>query len=320
MRNIFEKLSQRAPEKCKSKRSGGEAATTPQQSEAATADALCNNDLCRILPPRHALEAGIAGLTMPRVVESISVVSSHYLNQELPKLTVIIPARNEEKRLPKTLGLIKEWIAASGRATEVIPVIQGDDGTASFVSNAALSDHTLHPLIPLTGSGKGMAVRIGVAAARGDIVLFTDADLSVPLDCIEKLVSMMEGDPGIDGILGSRRLSGSHIVIPQPPLRRISGRAFNLALRLGGLTRFADTQCGCKLFRLDAARKIFSQSQLDGFAFDVEILNIAEQLGYHMREVPVTWADAGGSRVWLPRDGFRALRDAWSLRKRFRTR
>jgi len=162
-----------------------------------------------------------------------------------------------------------------------------------------------------------MAVRLGITAARGDIILFTDADLSVPIECLERLVTMMEQSSSPDGILASRRLPESQIIIRQPLMRRISGKAFNIALRAGGLTRFADTQCGCKLFRHDAAKAIFSKSELDGFAFDVEILNIAAQLGYRMKEVPVSWADAGGSRVWLPRDGFRALRDAWRLRERF---
>ena len=239
------------------------------------------------------------------------------MNQDRPALSIVIPARNEAERLPKTLSLIRAWIARSGRVTEVIPVVQGHDNTSEIVEAAALRDPTLQPIIQHSGEGKGMAVRLGIAEARGDIILFTDADLSVPIDCLEKLVTMMEQSPGLDGILGSRRLPESQIVIRQPLLRRLSGKAFNMALRAGGLTRFADTQCGCKLFRHDAAKAIFSKSELDGFAFDVEILNIAVQLGYRMEEVPVTWADAGGSRVWLPRDGFRALRDAWRLRKRF---
>jgi dolichyl-phosphate beta-glucosyltransferase len=239
------------------------------------------------------------------------------MNQDRPALSVVIPARNEERRLPKTLRLIREWIARSGRETEVIPVVQGHDGTTALVEREALHDFSLRPVIQHEGEGKGMAVRLGVTAARGDIILFTDADLSVPVECLENLVAMLETRPHLAGILGSRRLPESNIVIRQPLMRRVSGKAFNIALKAGGLTRFADTQCGCKLFRHDAAKEIFAKSELDGFAFDVEILNIAERLGHRMEEVPVTWADAGGSRVWLPRDGFRALRDAWLLRKRF---
>jgi len=239
------------------------------------------------------------------------------MNQERPSLSIVIPARNEAERLPKTLGLIREWLSRTGRNAEVIPVIQGYDNTEEIVARIALSDPNLKPVIQHSGEGKGMAVRMGITAARGGIILFTDADLSVPVECLEELVSVLEQHPAIDGILGSRRLPASNIVIRQPLMRRLSGKAFNIALKAGGLTRFADTQCGCKLFRHDAAKAIFSKSELDGFAFDVEILKIAEQLGYRMEEIPVTWADAGGSRVWLPRDGFKALRDAWSLRKRF---
>ena len=239
------------------------------------------------------------------------------MNQDRPSLSVVIPARNEEKRLPKTLDAIRNWILSSGRRTEVIPVVQGDDCTSEIVEEAALGDPNLLPIIQHSGQGKGMAVRLGITAAKGSIILFTDADLSVPVECLEDLVLTMERHPRLDGILGSRRLPGSRILIPQPRIRRLSGKAFNMALRVGGLTRFADTQCGCKLFRHDAAKAIFSHSKLDGFAFDVEILKIAEVLGYRLKEMPVTWADVGGSRVWLPRDGFKALRDAWSLRHRF---
>ncbi|MCE9588628.1 MAG: glycosyltransferase [Verrucomicrobia bacterium] len=239
------------------------------------------------------------------------------MNQDRPALSIVIPARNEEKRLPRTLEMIRDWTLKSGRRTEVIPVVQGNDRTAEIVEAAAANDPDLLPIIQHSGQGKGMAVRLGITAARGSIILFTDADLSVPVECLEELVSMMERQPQLDGILGSRRLPGSNIVIRQPPMRRLSGWAFNRALKLGGLTGYADTQCGCKLFRHDAAKAIFARSELDGFAFDVEILKLAEVLGCRMKEAPVTWADAGGSRVWLPRDGFRALRDAWSLRKRF---
>lgn len=239
------------------------------------------------------------------------------MNQERPSLSVVIPARNEKARLPDTLRRVHDWIVRSGRTAEIIPVVQGNDGTAALVEGAAIGDPSLRPVIQPSGEGKGMAVRLGIAAARGGIILFTDADLSVPVECLEELVGLLESHPELDGLLGSRRLPGSRIVIQQPLMRRLSGRSFNAALRLGGLTRYRDTQCGCKLFRHDAAKAIFSRSTLDGFAFDVEILNLAEQLGYRMREVPVTWADAGGSRVWLPRDGWKALRDAWALRERF---
>jgi len=239
------------------------------------------------------------------------------MNQDHPALSIVIPARNEAARLPETLRTIRQWIDSSGRVTEVIPVVQGHDNTSEIVESAALQDPTLRPIIQHTGHGKGMAVRLGITAARGGIILFTDADLSVPIECLERLVTMMEQGSAPDGILASRRLPESQIIIRQPLLRRLSGKAFNMALRAGGLTRFADTQCGCKLFCHDAAKAIFAKSELDGFAFDVEILNIAAQLGYRMEEVPVSWGDAGGSRVWLPRDGFRALRDAWKLRERF---
>jgi len=157
------------------------------------------------------------------------------MNQEHPALSVVIPARNEERRLPKTLRLVRQWINASGRTAEMIPVVQGHDGTTAIVEREALHDPMLRPVIQHEGEGKGMAVRLGVTAARGEIILFTDADLSVPVECLERLVSMMERQPDIDGILGSRRLPESNIVIRQPLMRRLAGKAFNAALKAGGL-------------------------------------------------------------------------------------
>ncbi len=231
-----------------------------------------------------------------------------------PDLSIIIPARQEALRLPKTLSLVQKFFEKKSYNIEIIPVIQGHDQTASFVAAAAAVDSRIHPIFDLGGHGKGRAVRLGMQAAQGNIILFMDADLSVPLPCLEQLIEKFLLSPSDDLFIGSRHLRESTILTPQTFLRHILGRALNLLLRLSGLTCFRDTQCGCKLFRHDAAQRIFALSIMDGFAFDVEILLLAKKLGYQIKEVPVTWANVGNSRLRLLRDGLKALKDIWSLK------
>ncbi|HLB33968.1 MAG: hypothetical protein A3F67_02220 [Verrucomicrobia bacterium RIFCSPHIGHO2_12_FULL_41_10] len=239
------------------------------------------------------------------------------MNLDRPDLSIIIPARQEALRLPKTLHLLQKFLNEQSYSAEIIPVVQGEDETTTIIINAATTDPRIRPIFDPTGRGKGLAVRQGVKAAQGNIILFMDADLSVPLSCLQLLIKNFIQSPHDDLLIGSRHLPDSNILIPQPFLRQMLGKIFNLALRLSDLTHFRDTQCGCKLFRHDAAKKIFAQSTLNGFAFDVEILLLAQHLGYQIKEVPVEWANAGNSRLGLLRDGFRAIQDIWELKRKF---
>ncbi len=224
-------------------------------------------------------------------------------------LSIIIPARQEKLRLPKTLRLLEGFLKKFPYSTEIIIVIQGEDETAALVCEAAKSNSKIRLLHDPKGEGKGLAVRQGIVAARGAIVLFMDADLSVPLSCVEVLFKKIYESPHLDILIGSRHLPESQILIRQPLLRRLLGRAFNGLLRVMGLTHFNDTQCGCKFFRREAAKKIIPHATIDGFAFDVELLLLAEQAGLKIEEAPVIWADAGNSRFGIHRDGMKSLQD-----------
>ena len=153
--------------------------------------------------------------------------------------------------------------------------------------------------------GKGYSVRHGMLQAKGDWAMFTDADLSAPIDDLEKLWSAVER-AGAAGAIGSRAIDRSLIGVRQPFFREMSGRFFNVAMRIVTGLPFHDTQCGFKLFERRAAKAIFERQSLDGFGFDVEVLYIASRLGYRVLEVPVRWNDVAGTKVslWLGMKGF----------------
>lgn len=160
--------------------------------------------------------------------------------------------------------------------------------------------------------GKGYTVRHGIMEARGDWALFTDADLSSPIEELEKLWTAAESRPARVAI-GSRALDRSLIGVHQPKFRELSGRFFNLFMRAVTCLPFHDTQCGFKLFEAQAAREIFRRQRLDGFGFDVEVLFIARRLRYRTLEVPVRWNDVGGTKVSLLR-GLAAFLDPLRVR------
>ena len=143
-----------------------------------------------------------------------------------------------------------------------------------------------------------------------------DADLSTPLSSLQQLLEHFLKTPHLDVLIGSRRMPKSHILIPQGLIRRFLGKTFNLILKAAGLTKWNDTQCGCKLFRHDTAKKIFSHTSIEGFGFDVELLLIAEHLGYHIQEAPVDWADSKKSRFRILHDGIETFHDIWLLKKK----
>ena len=155
-------------------------------------------------------------------------------------------------------------------------------------------------------------MRRGALASRGNAVLVTDADLSAPIEELGRLEASLAA--GSDVACGSRGLRNSEIVTSQPIYRRQMGNMFNYILRLLALTSFRDTQCGFKLFRAEAAREIFSRCTIEGFAFDVECLYLADRLGYRVAEIPVAWAHVPESRVHITKDSARMLRDVLKIR------
>jgi glycosyltransferase involved in cell wall biosynthesis len=241
----------------------------------------------------------------------------------LGSLSIIVPAYNEERRLPATLETLCEYL--EGRHFDHSEILVVDDGSSD--ATAALTrEFALHsPLVRLLGNpvnhGKGYAVRQGLLEARYEWILFTDADLSTPIEDLSRLETAVQGSSA-DGALGSRALNRKLIGTHQPLWREFSGRFFNLVMRLVTGLPYQDTQCGFKLFRREAARALAARQTLDGFGFDVEILFIARSLGYRIEEVAVRWNNAEGTKVSLW-NGLAAfidpLRVRWnSLRDRYR--
>lgn len=218
---------------------------------------------------------------------------------QLASLSIVIPAYNEEKRLPASLDTILKFAAGRYEFLEILVVDDGSrDGTAGCVRQYAATHPPVRMLQNPGNRGKGYAVRHGMLEAKGEWILFTDADLSAPIGEIERLFEAAKG-MGADVAIGSRALDRSLIGVHQPAGREYAGRVFNWIMRgITGLP-FLDTQCGFKLYSRSAARQIFSRQQLEGFGFDVEDLFIAKVLGIKVVETPVRWNNVEGTKVSL---------------------
>ena len=231
----------------------------------------------------------------------------------MENLSIVIPAYNEERRLPATLDRILAYAERSPvPVREILVVDDGSrDGTAALVEARG----GIVRLVRNPGNrGKGYAVRQGMLAAAGDWILSTDADLSAPIEELEKLVATARRENAVVAI-GSRALDRKLVKVHQPLMREISGRAFNVVMRLVTGLPFRDTQCGFKLFRRDAAREIFPRQVEDGFSFDVEDLLIAHALGLRSIEVPVEWSNVEGTKVGLMQ-GIKSFADLVRIRAR----
>jgi dolichyl-phosphate beta-glucosyltransferase len=233
-------------------------------------------------------------------------------------LSIIIPAYNEEARLGASLGRILGFLKQKPYDKEVLVVSDGSrDGTAGVArsqTEAFESAGIELRVIENDGNrGKGYSVKSGMRAARGQIALFTDADLSAPITEADKLVGpIVRGD--YDVVFASRALRDSVIPVHQSIIRETAGRTFNVLMRgIVGL-RYKDTQCGFKAFRLDVARQVFEQQRIEGFGFDAEVLFLAQRQGLRMLEVPVIWSHADGSKVGLFSDSRRMFTDLVRIR------
>lgn len=228
-------------------------------------------------------------------------------------LSVVVPAFNEARRLPRTLPRILAYVGGLGEPVEVLVV---DDGSVDGTGAVAAALGQRHPELVLlqnpVNHGKGASVRRGVLAARHDDVLFTDADLSTPIEEAGRLRSRLR--EGFDVAIGSRRLARSDVQVRQPWLRGLAGRTFSRVAALALLPGIADSQCGFKAFRRPAAQALFRRQRLDGFGFDAEVLWLARRLGYRVVEVPVVWRDDRDSHVRLLRDSGGMLLDLLRVR------
>lgn len=219
-------------------------------------------------------------------------------------ISVVIPAYNEQERLPATLARVSEALARGDwEFSEIVVVDDGSsDGTACIAAAGGA-----RVLNNPGNRGKGYSVRHGMLQARGAWMLLTDADLSAPIEELEKLWNAVQVHHASVAI-GSRALNRALVGVRQPFYREGMGRLFNLWMRLTTGLPFHDTQCGFKMFEAAAAREIFRRQRLEGFGFDVEVLAIARDLGYRVVEVPVRWNDVRGSKVSLAR-GLNAFLD-----------
>jgi dolichyl-phosphate beta-glucosyltransferase len=231
-----------------------------------------------------------------------------------PFLSVVIPAYNEENRLGPTLARVKEYLAGRAGASscptftsEILVVDNASKDRTTEVARAAGVEVIEEPR-----RGKGAAVRTGMLAARGEYVLFSDADLSTPIEEVEKLMERLRS--GYDVAIASRALPESNITVHQPWYREMVGRAGNIVVRMMAVRGIADTQCGFKLFPHDIAQRVFRVMRLTGAAFDVEVLFVAQRHGLKIAEVPVTWIDSPETRFNRVTDSFDALKDLVRIR------
>lgn len=225
----------------------------------------------------------------------------------------VIPAYNESSRLRPTLDELLRYTAEQNWDADILVVDDGSrDDTAGVVGEYA-GAHSQIRLVQNPGNrGKGYSVRNGMLHARGDVCLFTDADLSSPISEATKLFEAIRG--GADIAIGSRWLRAELQTERQPLYRQAFGRIFNLVLRIFLGLRFKDTQCGFKAFRREAAQRVFPLQKIERWGFDPEILYIARRLGFKVEEVPVLWAHSEGTRLHPLRDGMKMFVDVLHIR------
>lgn len=239
-----------------------------------------------------------------------------------PFLSVVVPAYNEERRLPQTLATITAYLNQQAYASEVIVVDDGSSDRTAQVVETFIASHPRVTLIRNDHRGKGYAVRTGMLAARGHIVLFSDADLSTPIEEIAEMLPWFERGYGV--VIGSREGKGARR-IQEPFYRHLMGRVFNMIVRLLAVRGIDDTQCGFKAFRDDVAKDVFSRMKLYGenakkindamvTGFDVEVLFIAQKAGVKIKEVPVEWRYGSETKVNPLKDSWRNFRDVALVR------
>ena len=230
-----------------------------------------------------------------------------------PYLSIVIPAFNESARIEQTLERVMNCVEDQRWDAEVLVVDDGStDDTPGIIQRWMQRYSRLHLVQNPGNRGKGYSVQHGMLEAKGEWILYTDADLSAPIEEIEKLwLAVREHGAAI--AFGSRVVDGSLVEVHQPALRELSGRLFNRVMRWVTGLPFRDTQCGFKLYQADAARRVFSRQKQEGFSFDVEDLLIARNLGVGTVEVPVRWANVEGTKVRLSQ-GMKAFWDLVKIR------
>ena len=232
-----------------------------------------------------------------------------------PFLSIIIPAYNEEYRLPRTLEQIFAFLGEQTYTAEVLVVENGSrDETFEIASDFAKRNQNLY-VFQEKKRGKGNAVRRGMLEAQGDYRFFCDADLSMPIAEVNKfLPPVLEG---MDVAIGSREVSGA-VRYDEPQYRHLTGRVFNTLIQLLVLPELQDTQCGFKCFRAEVAEDVFRYQTLTGWSFDVEVLYIARRKGYRIHEVPINWYFKADTKISVIQDSWQMFLDLLTIRRNAR--
>ena len=235
----------------------------------------------------------------------------------LPAVSVVVPCFDEAERIAESLRMILDYLARNAPGSELIVINDGStDATGKVIREVFAEPTTIetHLLENFPNRGKGAAVRTGLLAATRPIALFSDADLSTPIDEMPKLVEPIAANE-VDIAIGSRALNRQLIGQHQPWRREQAGRVFNLLVRLATNLPYWDTQCGFKAFRLAVCRPILEAARVIGFGFDVELLYLAKRAGLRVREIPVRWNHCEGSKIRVLRDSLHMLGEIASLRR-----
>jgi len=229
-------------------------------------------------------------------------------------LSVVIPTYNKELRIAAALETVAGYLAGKPFASEIVVVDDGSSDRTTEAARRALEGRVASKVIRREYNlGKGASVKEGVLAASGEVILFSDDDLSTPIEELDGLLAVLEA--GADVAIGSRALAASEIRLRQRRPREWMGKAFNLLVRLLVLKGYPDTQCGFKAFRRKAALEIFSRLQTAGFGFDVEVLVLCRELGYRVAQVPVVWSDSRPSRLKIFKGSWGMLKDLRRIRR-----
>ena len=229
-----------------------------------------------------------------------------------PQLSIIVPSYNEQLRLPPSLELIAAYVNASGRSTEVLVVDDGSKDNTVEVA-ASFADRIANLRVVKNGEnrGKGYSVRHGMQEAKGEYVLFTDADLSAPIEEADKLIDALAQ---YDVAIGSRAMNRDLIEVHESRFREFAGIIFNRIVRVVLWLPFVDTQCGFKAFRRERCRIIFAQQRIERFGFDPELLYLARHHGLKSVEIPVRWSHSPATKINMMRDSIQMFVDVFTIR------
>ncbi len=234
---------------------------------------------------------------------------------ESPFLSIIMPAHNEEHRLPPSLERIDAFLKTQPYTAEVIVIENGSRDRTADVTRAFTAAHPYVRLLEVQTRGKGLAVKAGMLAARGEYRFICDVDLSMPIEEITHFLP-----PEVDGydlVIATREGKGA-TRIGEPEYRHLMGRVNNWIIKLMAVRGFEDTQCGFKMFTREAAEDLFGVQRMTGIGFDVELIFIAQKRGYQIREMPITWYYDPDSRMRLVQDSLNMLRELWEIRQNWR--